>query len=107
MQEHWTESLVRRLEEENPWYHRTHTRPRMHRHLPGVNVAGYFRDESGWGAAGRGYVRALRALGVPYSLLDLSDLSSNRSSDRSEADFDSEHAHDINLVCVDAGQHHA
>ena len=29
-----------------------------------VNVSGYLRDESGWGAAARGYVHALRRLGV-------------------------------------------
>ena len=30
-----------------------------------VNVSGYLRDESGWGAAARGYVRALRVLACP------------------------------------------
>ena len=33
--------------------------------MRGVRVTGYFSDESGWGAAGRGYVRALQHLGVP------------------------------------------
>ena len=33
-----------------------------------VNVTGYLRDESGWGAAARGYIRALRCLGVPTRL---------------------------------------
>ena len=36
-----------------------------------VNVSGYLRDESGWGAAARGYVRALRRLGVPTGLAAL------------------------------------
>ncbi|HEV2762242.1 MAG TPA: glycosyltransferase, partial [Pyrinomonadaceae bacterium] len=73
----------------------------------GVNVWGYLRDESGWGEAGRGYVRALRRLGVPLALLNVSELSSNRSEDRTLEGFDTSHPFDVNLVCVDAGQHFA
>lgn len=73
----------------------------------GVNVVGYLRDESGWGAAARGYVRALESLGVPVALDDLSGLSSNRSGDLSLGAFTEGHSYDVNLVCVDAAQHYA
>ena len=48
-----------------------------------VNVSGYLRDESGWGAAARGYVRALRRLGVPTGLADFSALTSITRATRS------------------------
>src|SRR4051794_9738747 len=67
----------------------------------GVNVAGYFRTESGVGQAGRGYVQALRSLGVPVSLRDLSCLSGNRAQDESLNQFDSRLPYDTNLICAD------
>src|SRR5688572_33237355 len=70
-----------------------------------VNVSGYLRDESGWGAAARGYVRALRRLGVPTRLKDFSALTSNRSGDRTLADGEALSDWDVNLMCIDAGQH--
>ena len=72
-----------------------------------VNVGGYLRDESGWGAAARGYVRALRRLGVPTRLNDFSALTSNRSGDRTLADGEALSDWDVNLMCIDAGQHFA
>jgi len=72
-----------------------------------VNVSGYLRDESGWGAAARGYVRALRRLGVPTGLADFSALTSNRSGDRTLADGEALSDWDVNLMCIDAGQHFA
>jgi glycosyltransferase involved in cell wall biosynthesis len=72
-----------------------------------VNVSGYLRDESGWGAAARGYVRALRSLGVPTRLADFSALTSNRSGDQTLAEGEALADWDINLMCIDAGQHFA
>jgi glycosyltransferase involved in cell wall biosynthesis len=72
-----------------------------------VNVSGYLRDESGWGAAARGYVHALRRLGVPTRLGDFSALTSNRSGDSTLADGDALSDWDVNLMCIDAGQHFA
>ena len=72
-----------------------------------VNVSGYLRDESGWGAAARGYVRALRALGVPTRLADFSALTSNRSGDGTATEGDALSDWDVNLMCIDAGQHFA
>jgi hypothetical protein len=72
-----------------------------------VNVSGYLRDESGWGAAARGYIRALRCLGVPTRLSDFSALTSNRSGDRTVAEGDALSDWDVNLMCIDAGQHFA
>jgi GT2 family glycosyltransferase/glycosyltransferase involved in cell wall biosynthesis/SAM-dependent methyltransferase len=73
--------------------------------LPGVNVCGYLRNESGVGQAARSYVAALEHLGVPLSLRDVSDLSVNRSDDASLVLFDRVHEHPVNLVCVNADQH--
>ena len=72
-----------------------------------VRVSGYLRDESGWGAAARGYVRALQHAGVPLILHDVSSLTGNRSHDRSLQITEGAGKPDINLVCVDAGQHFA
>jgi glycosyltransferase involved in cell wall biosynthesis len=75
--------------------------------LGGLNVVGYLRDESGWGEAARGYVRALHALRIQVALNDLSDLSSSRSEDRTLTTFEADHPYDVNLVCVDAARHFA
>jgi glycosyltransferase involved in cell wall biosynthesis len=73
----------------------------------GVRATGYFSDESGWGAAGRGYVRALQRTGTPLAVHDVSALTTNRSQDRSLDRITPAAATDVNLVCVDAGQHFA
>jgi SAM-dependent methyltransferase/glycosyltransferase involved in cell wall biosynthesis len=73
--------------------------------LPGVNVAGYLRNETGLGAIARGYVRAMQSLGVPVALKDVSELSPNRSEDPTLTVFDDSHPHPVNLVCVNADQH--
>ena len=103
------EEIVENLQRWNLWY-----RPgppdgagRGEDDLRGVNFCGYLRDESGWGAAGRSYAEAFRALGVPLALKDLSDMTSNRSEDRTFDSFDAEHPFDINFICVDASQHFA
>lgn len=99
----WVDQALQRLADSNPWY-----RPAEHAPTSlfrGLNVSGYFRDESGWGAAARGYVRALESLGVPIALYDLSGLSSNRAEDRTLTEFRDDRPYDANLVCVDASQH--
>ena len=72
-----------------------------------VSVSGYLRDESGWGASARGYIRALRCLGVATRLQDFSALTSNRSGDRTILSGDALADWDVNLMCIDAGQHFA
>jgi glycosyltransferase involved in cell wall biosynthesis len=74
---------------------------------PSVSVSGYLRDESGWGASARGYIRALRHLGVPMRLEDFSGLTSNRSGDETVLSGDALADWDVNLMCIDAGQHFA
>jgi len=73
--------------------------------LPGVNLSGYLRTESGVGAAARGYVRALRTLDVPLALNDLSTLARSRSDDTSVGEFNDDNPFDVNLVCVNADEH--
>jgi len=73
----------------------------------GVNVAGYLRTESGVGAAVRGYVRALRTLGAPLALCDISDLQTNRSDDRTLGSQNDTHHYRTNLVCADVELHYA
>jgi glycosyltransferase involved in cell wall biosynthesis len=76
--------------------------------VTGVNVTGYLRTESGVGDLARRYVRALRALDVPLSLTDVSQLSGNRAEDRALDSFvPPAQAHDVNLVCIDVHQHYA
>jgi glycosyltransferase involved in cell wall biosynthesis len=71
----------------------------------GINVCGYLRNESGLGAAVRGYVRAIRAAEIPHALKDISDMSVNRSKDPTLPREDREHPYGINLYCVNADQH--
>ncbi|MCL4487934.1 MAG: glycosyltransferase family 4 protein [Chloroflexi bacterium] len=73
----------------------------------GINLSGYLRDESGWGAAGRGYAKALQHLGMPLALNDFSALTNNRSEERAGFDLQHSNPYDINLVCVDPSQHFA
>jgi glycosyltransferase involved in cell wall biosynthesis len=104
------DKTLERIQRFNRWYEKGKTPPdtgAAASGLGGINVTGYLRDESGWGEAARGYVRALRSLGVPVALNDLSGLSSNRSEDRTLTTFDPDHPYDVNLVCVDAAQHFA
>jgi glycosyltransferase involved in cell wall biosynthesis len=108
MARHSIDETMKRIERFNSWHRRPAPKPGIAgRGLDGVNVVGYLRDESGWGQAARGYVRALQSLEVPVALNDLSDLSSNRSADRTLVEFDTEHPYDVNLLCVDAAQHFA
>ena len=105
---HSVDAALDRLHRFNPWF-----RPQGSAvsgpdgGVRGVRVSGYFRDESGWGAAGRGYARALKRLGIPLQLCDVSTLTGNRSEDHSLVIDDSGVTADVNLVCVDAGQHFA
>jgi glycosyltransferase involved in cell wall biosynthesis len=73
--------------------------------LPGVNVIGYLRSESGLGAAARGYIRALRTAGAPLSLIDTGYLTVNRTEDPTITDVDDEWRHDVNLVVINADEH--
>jgi glycosyltransferase involved in cell wall biosynthesis len=98
-----TSQALDRLERANPWYRPSATASSDG--LDGVNVAGYLRDESGWGSAVRGYVRALEAAGIPVALRDFSELTSNRSHDPTLTVGDGDTPYDVNLVCVDARQH--
>src|SRR5437763_1148406 len=75
--------------------------------VDGVNLIGYLRTESGVGAAGRGYARALSALGMPVALYDLSSLSGNRASDDTFDGFADSLRYGVNLVCIDVEPHFA
>ncbi|HEY7509899.1 MAG TPA: glycosyltransferase, partial [Vicinamibacteria bacterium] len=72
---------------------------------PGVNVAGYLRNETGIGAVARGYVAALQSAGVPVALKDFSELSPNRSEDPTLTGFDDVHPHPVNLLCANADEY--
>jgi glycosyltransferase involved in cell wall biosynthesis len=71
---------------------------------PGVNVAGYFRTESGVGEAGRAHVAALNAAGIPTSLVDFSAHAPSRDGDAGVAGREGAGENLINLVCVNADQ---
>ncbi len=70
----------------------------------GVNVAGYFRTESGVGESGRAHVVALNTAGIPTRLLDFSAHAPSRDGDATLAGRGSHGLHRINLVCVNADQ---
>jgi len=102
------DTALERLHRFNPWFRPEPGRAeRQSSGVSAVRVTGYLSDESGWGAAGRGYVRALQQLNIPMTVHDVSALTTNRSEDRSLHLTSSASATDVNLVCVDAGQHFA
>ena len=70
----------------------------------GVNVIGYLQAETGMGEAARGLVRALSAVGVPFTLhsVELGVLS--RRLDPSLPVSRSDFRHDVNLMVVNADQ---
>ncbi len=70
-------------------------------------MAGYLRTESGVGAAARGYVAGLQALGIDMALEDLSNLSGNRSEDQTLRQFNVGSPYDVNLICADVEPHFA
>ncbi|HEV7662140.1 MAG TPA: hypothetical protein VGQ62_01300, partial [Chloroflexota bacterium] len=71
----------------------------------GVNVLGYLTNETGIGAVARGFVGALRTMGVPVGLTDFAELSPNRSLDATLDGIDGSRPYAVNLVCVNADQH--
>src|SRR3954469_11759121 len=96
------DDFIENLRRQNAWYRADGAAPGdapPRRAVDGVNVCGYLRDESGLGAAARGYVRAIRALGMPVALKDLSGLSSNRSGDRTLGGFAPDQPYRVNLMC--------
>jgi glycosyltransferase involved in cell wall biosynthesis len=108
MQKYSINDFIGKLRQFNAWYDGVEqAAPPGSGGNGGVNVVGYLRDESGLGAAARRYLQALQASEVPVALRDLSELSSNRSEDRTLTAFDSGRLFDINLVCVNAGEHYA
>ncbi|MEA2719950.1 MAG: hypothetical protein QOJ39_1814 [Candidatus Eremiobacteraeota bacterium] len=74
------------------------------RDISGVNVAGYFRTESGVGEAGRAHVIALTTAGIPTRLVDFSAHAPSRGEDVSVAGGGARGDNGINLVCVNADQ---
>jgi glycosyltransferase involved in cell wall biosynthesis len=110
MAAHSIDETLKQIQRLNHWYATdglSRDSDALYRSLHGINMVGYLRDESGWGQAARGYVRALRYLRTPLTLNDLSNLSSNRSEDESLEGPDTDHLYGVNLVCVDAPQHFA
>lgn len=107
MSEPLLHKTLARMRDNNAWFECAST-PRASpcSRLDGVNIAGYFRDESGWGSAGRRYLQAIRHTQTPVALCDLSSITSNRSSDSDVTSFDHEHPHSVNLICVDARHHY-
>jgi glycosyltransferase involved in cell wall biosynthesis len=99
-------ATLRTLRRHNGWFDGLEPADQTDRPVA-VSVSGYLRDESGWGAAARGYIRALQHGGVPTSLEDFSPLTSNRSEDHSGGTGQRLPFADVNLVCIDAGQHYA
>ena len=72
--------------------------------LLGVNVAGYLTAESGVGEAARGYVTALKSLGVKTAFTDFAVGTQSRTADKTLSDFRVTNPHPINLICINADQ---
>jgi glycosyltransferase involved in cell wall biosynthesis len=73
--------------------------------VDGINLCGYLKTESGVGTAARRYLRALRALGVPLTLHDVSHLQTNRARDDTVRVGAAAELHTVNIVCADVELH--
>lgn len=69
----------------------------------GVNLAGYLTAELGIGEAGRGYVAAVKTLGLDVALNNFTQ-TMNRLEDVSLSGFSEDNPHPINLLCINADQ---
>jgi glycosyltransferase involved in cell wall biosynthesis len=72
--------------------------------LSGVNVAGYLTAELGVGEAGRGYIKALKSLGVQTALTDFAAGTRSRKKDNTLTGFSSTNPYPLNLICINADQ---
>ncbi len=70
----------------------------------GLNVCGYLGNESGLGAAARGYIRALQHAAIPIAIKDVSHTSVSRSEHPDRPVDDADHPHPINLICINPEQ---
>jgi glycosyltransferase involved in cell wall biosynthesis len=73
--------------------------------VQGINVCGYLRNESGLGAAARGYIRAIKHLGLNVAMKDVSHSSLNRSEDSTISEDHDQHPWPVNLICINPEQH--
>ena len=71
--------------------------------LPGVNVAGYFRAETGVGEAARHLLAGITRAEIPYSTITYAATTS-RQEHRFDAERSGEPVYDTNIICVNADQ---
>jgi len=69
----------------------------------GVNIAGYFQGEFGVAEAGRNFARAMKAVGIPHVLNNIT-ASVHRNNDKTFDNFSKENPYPMNLVAVNADQ---
>ncbi len=71
--------------------------------LPGVNVAGYFRAETGVGEAARHLLAGITRAEIPYSTITYAATTS-RQEHRFDAERSGDPVYDTNIICVNADQ---
>lgn len=72
--------------------------------LPGVNVVGYLRAETGVGEAARALVRALRQAGHDVACTSVPSPDGSRQGDRSVGPLAAGPKHDLTVLCVNASE---
>ncbi len=97
----WARTLARFEPNVAPELVALETHRRRDEHVPGVNVAGYVRAESGVGEVSRLLTASLDAAGVSSSIVAFDKTSSRQQSDALNDRVEGAE-HDINLVCVNA-----
>jgi len=68
----------------------------------GLNVAGAVDSEGGVAEATRGYIRAVKAGGIPYALNNFRVSRSMTMDRRYKAEVVSEHPFGVNLICINS-----
>jgi hypothetical protein len=97
----WARTLARFEPNVEPELVALETHRRRDEHVPGVNVAGYVRAESGVGEVSRLLTAALDAAGVPTTIVPFDKTSSRQQSDVLN-DRAGDTTHQTNIICVNA-----
>lgn len=71
---------------------------------PGINIAGYFKTESGVGEAGRSLVSVLEQSDIPYCIIPPFKLTISRQDHSLDESRIDDPRYDVNIICINADQ---
>jgi glycosyltransferase involved in cell wall biosynthesis len=86
------------------WYSKIHTIPFSASAFPkGINLVGYFRQESGLGQSCRLLAKEIKASGIPYTFIDVNPSGIAGGDNTFENELSTEYKYSINLLSINMG----